>query len=90
MYVKLAHFQNPLDMDDEYQGLLDIPDEFVNGSRIQQRNQTSLLFNQQAGHSSRTANKHYAFSTNDFSYMAKDNLQNFYMCSLEWHELLRK
>lgn len=47
-----------------------------------------LLYNQQASHSATTANRSYAFSNNDFSYLGRDNLHNYYLCSLEWHTLL--
>lgn len=50
----------------------------------------NLLFNEQAGHNTNVANSFYAFSTDDFTFMSKDNLQNYYLCSLEWHSLLRK
>lgn len=51
---------------------------------------SNLLFNEQSGHTSTVANSFYAFSTDDFAFMSRDNLQNFYLCSLEWHSLLRK
>ncbi|KAL7330866.1 hypothetical protein PS15p_203148 [Mucor circinelloides] len=49
---------------------------------------SSLLHHRQASHTAAIANRTYAHSNNDFSYLGKENMLNFYLCSLSWHELL--
>jgi hypothetical protein len=50
--------------------------------------QSTLLFNEQSGHSARTGYKAYALSTSDFKFLAKNNLQNYFLCSCEWWDFL--
>lgn len=89
MFVWLKHFV-PGSEDDQGHQHFEIPAGAVRRPGINQQTGSSLLLDLQAGHTERVAGKVYAFSSNDFAYISKDNLQNFYLCSLEWHQLLRK
>lgn len=82
MFNLLMHF-TPVNEADEERDVYDLPQE-------NQRASSSLLLDRQPGHSEATAGKVYAFSSMDFSYMGKDDMLNFFFCSLEWHTLLSK
>ena len=47
-----------------------------------------LPFEMQAGHTSATAQMHYAISNEDLKNVSKETLNQFYLCSKAWHELI--
>lgn len=58
-----------------------MPIELLRGMAVAADERSPLLFHQQGSHTIQVAQKVYAFSNNDFSYLSKDNILDFFHCS---------
>ncbi|CAO3638363.1 unnamed protein product [Mucor hiemalis] len=95
MYYWLEHFNREISMatngveDDDEVGFDDQDLDLMSNQRERESTRRSdLLYNEQRGHSSSVGYRAYAVSTSDFSFLARNNLANFHLCSLEWHLFL--
>lgn len=93
MYCWIEHFNRELSMatngveDDDEVGF-DYQDLDLMSNQRESARRSDLLYNEQSGHSSSVGYRAYAVSTSDFSFLARNNLANFHLCSLEWHLFL--
>ncbi|GAN09530.1 hypothetical protein MAM1_0273d09060 [Mucor ambiguus] len=86
MSVHIQHFINANQIEDVVD--YDVPVDLLRGRAVATDQGSSLLFHQQGSHTMQVANQVYAFSSNDFGYLSKDNILNYFLCSLEWQLLL--
>jgi hypothetical protein len=86
MSTRLQHFIN-INAFDEMPDY-DIPAELARGRPAVTDTASSLLFHHQGSHTIRVANRTYAFSQLDFAFLGRDNLLNFFLCSLEHQQMI--
>lgn len=97
MYCWLEHFDDEIavaansagDDDDDDDEMFDEQDIDALDKQSLAARRTRLLYNEQSAHSALTGYKAYAVSSSDFSFLARDTLANFRLCSLEWHLFLQ-